>query len=283
MIRLCAFADEASESLEGQIAALKRNGISFIELRSVSGINVKDFTDEQANMYAEKLAKNGIKVWAIGSPLGKADINVNFCKYENTVRRVCEIARIFRCDKIRIFSFFNAYNNKQKVFKNLSEMVKIAKEYNVKLYHENEKEVYGDIANRVLELEQNVEGLNFVFDPANFVQVGENIDIALNNLFEGTSYFHIKDVIKATDELVPAGEGDAEIGKILSEIKDDKVLTLEPHLALFAGYSSIDRTEMKNKYHFKSNDESFDFAANSLQKLLKKQGFIKEKEGFIKK
>ena len=162
-------------------------------------------------------------------------------------------------------------------------MVKIAKEYNVKLYHENEKEVYGDIANRVLELKQNVEGLNFVFDPANFVQVGENIDIALNNLFEGTSYFHIKDVIKATDELVPAGEGDAEIGKILSEIKDDKVLTLEPHLALFAGYSSIDRTEMKNKYHFKSNDESFDFAANSLQKLLKKQGFIKEKEGFIKK
>ena len=39
MIRLCAFSDEASDSLEGQIAALLRNNIKLTELRSVGGVN----------------------------------------------------------------------------------------------------------------------------------------------------------------------------------------------------------------------------------------------------
>ena len=108
MIRLCAFSDEASDSLEGQIAALLRNNIKLTELRSVGGVNVKDFTNEQAEAYAKQLAESGIRVWAIGSPLGKTDISTDFAEYEKTVRRVCEIANIFGCDKIRVFSFYNA-------------------------------------------------------------------------------------------------------------------------------------------------------------------------------
>ena len=48
MIRLCAFSDEANPSLEGQIAAMKRNGIALTELRSVGGKNVKDLTVDEA-------------------------------------------------------------------------------------------------------------------------------------------------------------------------------------------------------------------------------------------
>ena len=43
MIKLCAFADEAESSLAGQIAALKRNNIPYLELRSIAGKNVRDF------------------------------------------------------------------------------------------------------------------------------------------------------------------------------------------------------------------------------------------------
>ena len=43
MIKLCAFADEAAENLEGQISALNKNRIGYIELRSISGKNVADF------------------------------------------------------------------------------------------------------------------------------------------------------------------------------------------------------------------------------------------------
>ena len=117
MIRLCAFTDEASDSLEGQIAALLRNNIKFIELRSVGGMNVKDFTNEQAETYAKQLAGNGIRVWAIGSPLGKTDISKDFAEYEKTVRRVCEIANIFGCDKIRIFSFITLIVRAKKCLK----------------------------------------------------------------------------------------------------------------------------------------------------------------------
>ena len=44
MIRLCAFADEAGDSITEQISALKRNSISLIELRSINAKNVLDFS-----------------------------------------------------------------------------------------------------------------------------------------------------------------------------------------------------------------------------------------------
>ena len=55
MIKLCAFADEAESSLDGQISALKRNNIPYLELRSIAGKNVKDFSLEEAKEYANKI------------------------------------------------------------------------------------------------------------------------------------------------------------------------------------------------------------------------------------
>lgn len=282
MIKLCAFSDEASDSVEGQITALSRNNIKLIELRSIGGVNVKDFTDEQAREYAKKLAENGIKVWSIGSPLGKVDIMENFSEYEKTVRRVYEIANIFECDKVRVFSFYNAYGESEKVFENLRRMVKIAGEYGITLYHENEKGVYGDVVGRVENIAANVSGLKFVFDPANYVQEGEDVTAALKKVGKQTAYFHIKDAIKGSGEIVPAGEGDGEIEKLISLVTGDKVFTLEPHLSLFTAYAAIDDTELKNKYHFATNDESFDFAVNALKNLLKKQGYKETADGFVK-
>lgn len=282
MIKLCAFSDEASDSVEGQITALSRNNIKLIELRSIGGVNVKDFTDEQARDYAKKLAENGIKVWSIGSPLGKIDIAENFSEYEKTVRRVYEISNIFECDKVRVFSFYNAYGESEKVFENLRRMVKIAGEYGITLYHENEKGVYGDVVGRVENIAANVSGLKFVFDPANYVQEGEDVIAALKKVGKRTAYFHIKDAIKGSGEIVPAGEGDGEIEKLISLVTGDKVFTLEPHLSLFTAYAAIDDTELKNRYHFATNDESFDFAVNALKNLLKKQGYKETADGFVK-
>lgn len=282
MIKLCAFSDEASDSVEGQITALSRNNIKLIELRSIGGVNVKDFTDEQARDYAKKLVENGIKVWSIGSPLGKIDIAENFSEYEKTVRRVYEIANIFECDKVRVFSFYNAYGESEKVFENLRRMVKIAGEYGITLYHENEKGVYGDVVWRVENIAANVSGLKFVFDPANYVQEGEDVTVALKKVGKRTAYFHIKDAIKGSGEIVPAGEGNGEIEKLISLVTGDKVFTLEPHLSLFTAYTAIDDTELKNRYHFATNDESFDFAVNALKNLLKKQGYKEAADGFVK-
>ena len=135
MIKLCAFADEADKSLEGQIEALRRNGLGYIELRGINGTNISKITYEQAEVYSKQLADAGIKVWSIGSPIGKIKISDDLDAHKALLRHVCRLAKIFGTDKIRMFSFFEAYDCEEKVFSELSEMVKIAKEEGVELYH----------------------------------------------------------------------------------------------------------------------------------------------------
>lgn len=282
MIRLSAFSDEAGSGIQEQIAAMKRNGISLTELRSIDGKNVSAFTLEEAKEYQKIFEENGISVWSIGSPIGKADIEVDFAEYEKKVRHVCELAQIFKTDKIRMFSFWHANEKEEKVYDYLRKMVAIGAEYGVYMYHENEKDIFGDIAERVLKIMQNVDGLKYIYDPANYLQCDEPADKTLD-LFHGkTDYFHIKDVIVETGALVPAGYGDGKIKELLARIVDDKVLTLEPHLAVFDAYKNIDNTEMKHKFTYATANDAFDAAVAALKKLLTEVGYKEENGVFVK-
>ena len=276
MIRLCAFADEAGASLAEQIAALKEHNISLIEIRSIDKKNVSKFTDEEATEYARILRENGISVWSVGSPLGKVDL-AEANAHMNTVRRVCEIAKIFGAERVRMFSFYYAEGQGEAVIAALRRMAEIAEEFGLIFCHENEKGIYGDITERVEEIvAANIKGMRFVFDPANYIQCGVSIPDAIERLFACTDYFHIKDVVASTGELVPAGMGDGFIDGIVQKITDsgkDYVMTLEPHLKVFSGYHEIDGEEMKHRFHFTSATESFAAAANALKKILTACGY----------
>lgn len=281
MIRLCAFADEASEDLRGQIMALRKNEISLLEIRTVSGKNVKDFSLEEAKEYAKFLKENGIEVFSIGSPLGKVDISINIDEYLLTVRHICKIANIFETDKVRVFSFFNAYSQGEKVMEYLSKMVEVAKEYGVELYHENEKDVYGDIDVRVSEILEKVKGIKSIYDPANYLYCSQSADQTAY-LEKKADYFHMKDAIFGKCQIVPVGHGDGKVDELIKGIKGDKVLSVEPHLAIFSGYSQIDKSELKNKFSYASNEEAFDAAVSAVKDLLIKAGYREEKGIFIK-
>ena len=280
MIRLCAFSDEAAPSLTGQIAAMKRNGIGLTELRSVDGVNVKDLSERTAEEIRRELDEGGIAVWAIGSPLGKVDISLPFAEYCPTVEHVMRLGRILGTKRIRIFSFFSAYDAEQIVVENLKRMVEIADRYGMILCHENEKDIFGDRPDRILRLHEQVKGMRLVYDPANFLQVNERAEDTPPLLHGLCDYFHIKDVISADGTIVPAGEGDGRIGELIDGIAPDRdtVLTLEPHLRVFAGYGAIDGSEMKNRYAYPSNDAAFDAAATALRELLRAHGW-KETKG----
>jgi sugar phosphate isomerase/epimerase len=284
MIKLCAFADEAGNLIEEQIKALNENNISLIEIRNANGKNVADFTFNEAREYNEKFSKNGIKVWSIGSPLGKTDIDCDFEEYKKKIIHIFEIAKIFRCGNIRIFSFFKAYEKKEKVFEYLKVMCNLAKPYNINLCHENEKDIYGDTLKRVKEIAINVPDLKLIFDPANYIQCGQNVKEALNVLRDKTYYYHIKDALYKDGSVVPAGLGDGMIKEIIEGIdnRKDTVLTIEPHLALFEGYSSIDNTQLKNIIEFDNNRQAFDYAVNALKKLLAQCNYKEQKGGFVK-
>ncbi|MBR2343474.1 MAG: sugar phosphate isomerase/epimerase [Clostridia bacterium] len=286
MIRLCAFADEAGTSLAEQIAALKQNNISLIELRSIDEKNVSKFTDEEAAEYARILRENGIAVWSVGSPLGKVEL-AEAEEHMATVRRVCEIAKILGAQRVRMFSFYNSEGQGEAVIAALRKMAGIAEEYGLIFCHENEKGIYGDTDGHVEELmNADISGLRFVFDPANFIQCGVSVRCAAERLFSRTDYLHVKDVVAATGELVPAGHGDGFIDGLINMITasgGDFVLTLEPHLMIFAGYNEIDGEEMKHRFHFTSNADSFAFAANALKEILIKCGYNETEKGWIYK
>ena len=105
-IKLCAFADEAGDSLADQIKAMQENGIGLLELRSIDKVNVTKFTNEQVKEYKKQLDDAGIGVWAIGSPIGKVKIEDDFNIDLDLCKRTIEIANMFDAKSLRMFSFY---------------------------------------------------------------------------------------------------------------------------------------------------------------------------------
>ena len=282
MIRLSAFSDESDGRIEGQIAALKRNGLSLMEIRNVNGKNVMELTDEEAKEIKALMDKEGIKMWSIGSPIGKKDLSITEEEHLSDVRRGCELAKIFGAENIRVFSFYNVGEDTATMIDRLKKSVAIAKEYGIRLCHENDKGLFGDNLERTKYVLDNVPGLYSVYDPANFIQVGEKASDTIPALAGRAFYYHIKDVVAETGELVPAGYGDGNLKGLIEQIKDDKVLTVEPHLKIFAGYVLNDKTALKTKFKFESNVEAFDAAVTAIKKVLVEAGYREENGVFVK-
>ena len=282
MLKLCAFADEASPKFSEQIAALKKHSIPYIELRGLDGKNVSSLTPDEARAYAKELSEAGIKVWSIGSPIGKIKISDNFDEHLEKLQNTLEIAKIFSTHRIRMFSFYETDGKREEVFERLRKMVKLADDYGVILYHENEKDIFGDKADKVLDIRSNVSGLRYIFDPANYLEVGQDILDAQAKLIDITDYFHIKDVVSATRQLVPAGQGDGEIVKMLKEIKVDTTLTIEPHLKVFAGYAETSDVKLNAAHVYETNADAFAAAVNGIKDCLAKAGYKDAGDCFVK-
>ena len=281
---LSAFADEAGDSLEEQILALKENEIDYIEPRNIDKKGILKLTEEELNDCIKELKKNGIKVGSLGSPIGKYAIEKPFEIHLQDFEKALRACEILETSNMRMFSFFVQQNELEKyraeVLSRMNALTKRAKEKNITLCHENESKIYGQMPNEVKDLLTNVEGLYGIFDAANYRMNDADIVEGINATLINFKYMHIKDAIFATKEVVPAGEGEGMIGDVIDKINeatDDVVyLTLEPHLHIFTAYASIDSHELKGKYSFSNRREAFDFAANALKKLLIQRGYRKD-------
>ena len=275
-IKLCAFADEAGDSLSEQIQALTENGIGLLEVRAIDKVNVTKFSDEQIKEYKKQLDDAGIKVWSIGSPIGKVQITDDFEVDLDRCKRTVEIAQMFGAKTIRMFSFYGTEGkaeHRDLVLERLAKYVETTKGTDIVLCHENEKGIYGDTAARCLEIHEAIPELKCVFDPANYVQVDQNTLEAWDMLEKHVFYGHIKDSL-ADGSIVPPGKGDGHIPEYLPKFKAKgcEVLTLEPHLAVFSALADIEQKGDESKiglYKFDSSREAFDFAVNSLKDILK--------------
>ena len=288
---LSAFADEAGTTLDEQIAALKRNDIHYIEPRNINGKPILTLTDEELTDIKKQLDENGIKVNSLGSPIGKYPITEPFEKHLIDFKRAIEICKLLGTDKMRMFSFFTKQSEldayRDEVLNRLRTMCDIADKEGITLCHENESEIYGQNPEQMLDIMQNVKGLKGIFDPANYRMNNCDVMDGINATLVNLAYLHIKDAIYDSQVIVPAGDGEGKIAEILDIVNnatDDVVyLTLEPHLFLFDAYKGIDKHELKVKYTFSNNSESFDFAANALKNLLKENGYEKDGNNVWKK
>lgn len=276
-MNIYAFADEASGCIDKQIAAMKRNGLQGLEIRNVDGVNVSDITLEKAKEVHEKMEAAGLKVWSIGSPLGKIGIGDDFESHMKKFRHTLEVAKVLGCKNIRMFSFYlpgdkEPESFKEEVIRRLQQMVEAAKDSGIDLCHENEKGIYGDVAKRCLEIHQEVPELKGIFDPANFIQCGQDTLEAWELLHPYIKYLHIKDALES-GMVVPAGAGIGNLKEIVDAFRAQggKNLTIEPHLTVFEGLRELEGKDREIKvaeFKYPDADTAFDVACNALKALL---------------
>lgn len=276
IFRLCAFADEADKNLDGQIRALRENGMSLIELRGVDGKNVAALTPEEARQTAKRLQEGGISVWSIGSPIGKVDIHSPAVEEQDRFCRVLETAVICGARNIRLFSFFGTEGDPayfDEVCRRLDDMAAAARGTGVTLCHENEKGIWGDNADRCLALYRALPQIGGIFDPANFIQCHQDTLGAWAVLRKYIRYAHIKDA-RLDGHVVPPGTGAGCLGTLLREFRKEGigVLTLEPHLKVFKGLEALEGGKRPDvgggDLTFATGREAFDYAADTLKNLI---------------
>ena len=82
------------------------------------------------------------------------------------------------------------------------------------------------------------------FDFANFIQCGQNTLEAYEMLKPYIEYVHVKDARLSDGEVVPAGTGDGQLLDIFEKLDASGYkgyLSLEPHLANFAGLANLEK------------------------------------------
>ncbi|MBQ8685607.1 MAG: TIM barrel protein [Clostridia bacterium] len=275
MVRLSVFADEAGDSLKEQIDALVENGLAETDVRGINGKNVLAFEEAEAKAYGEELAAAGISVACIGSPLGKRDV-CDYAEFEKDLDKILKTAEIFKTDRIRIFSFYHSEGKRAQVMDCLGQAVLHAKKYGVTLYHENEHAVYGERAAECKDLLDTV-GCGCVFDPANFVLIGQDITEAEKLLLPYSDFYHVKDG-RYTGDIVPAGYGDANVRELLK--RDGVLLTIEPHLFEFGGLAGLTEKDLtRGEFVYKTQREAFDAGVTAVKNILTDNGFVKDAHG----
>ena len=230
MWTLSGFADEIDPDPKTQFATLNDLGITHVEFRSAWDVNVLDLTDEQVEEAAATLAEHDLSVSSIGSPIGKINIEDDFDAHLVRAGRALAVA---------------PQRHRDEVLRRMAALTELAAPTGIVLLHENEKDIYGDTPDRVLDVVESVgsPALRLAWDPANYVQVGVTpFTDGYAQLRPYTVYVQIKDALLATGEVVPAGEGDGQVRETVRALHADGFdgfFSMEPHLGSYNEWGAL--------------------------------------------
>jgi len=244
MAKLSAFADEVTDDFLGQVKFLVKEKVGYIEPRFIDKKNIMDLTKDELGVARKMIKDNGLKVSAIGSPIGKVRLDEPFGPHLDKFKRAVDIALLFESPFIRMFSYYapqgkNIDDYRELVCERMSAKVEVLKDIDVVMVHENEANIYGHSAENCVDLVKTIDSPKFrlAYDPANFVwaeSILDNVKSCWPLMKPYVVHVHIKDwKLGAKDVGSIPGEGDGQIKELLGElaaINYDGCLTMEPHL-----------------------------------------------------
>lgn len=255
MWTLSGFSDEISPDPREQCQVASGLGLKYLEIRSAWNVNILDLDVDQLATLQRTLKDFDLSVSSIGSPIGKISIGEDFEPHLARMRHAAEVARQLDAPYIRIFSFFVREGNdpetyRDEVLRRMRALTEVAEQHDVVLLHENEKDIYGDIPRRCLDIVTAVDSpkLRLAWDAANFVQVGVRpFTEGYAQLRPYLAYIQIKDALLADASVVVAGAGDGEVVETVRALRADGFdgfFSLEPHLANYNASGGFSGAEL---------------------------------------
>ena len=203
-----------------------------------------DLKKDELKEAKKMIQDHGLKVSAIGSPIGKVKLDEPFGPHLDKFKHAVDLALFFETPYIRMFSYYapegkNIDDYRDEVMERMAAKVDVLKDVDVTMVHENEAHIYGHTAEQCVEIIKTVDSpkLRLVYDPANFVwgeKITDNVESCWPMMKPYVVHIHIKDwKLGAKDVGSIPGQGDGQIKELLAElaaIDYDGCLTMEPHL-----------------------------------------------------
>jgi sugar phosphate isomerase/epimerase len=258
---LCGFADEAADSIEGQIEVTKALGWKWIEARSIDGQNIHDLSDKEFAQVANKLESAHIRISCFGSTIanwGKNVIDEDFAQTMQTVRRAVRRMQFLDVKLVRIMSYAIITDSRgnplpdQRVETRLAHLGAICSEFlehGITPVHENCFNYGGMSIAHTRQILDAIPGLKLVFDTGNPSLTPDfskpkpwpNQDTwqSWQALKANVAHLHIKDgwrdAESGKETYVFPGEGPSRVADILSDCIQSAYggfLSIEPHMAV---------------------------------------------------
>lgn len=276
---LSAFADEAGPAVDEQITALRRAGLKRVDLRSVDQFNIADLPLDHAEQVRRKLDDAGIAVAMLGSPIGKIDISDDFKIDLDRLTRLGQLSSILDCRNVRLFSYYNKQELPQQQWQDqsldrLRRLRDLAGQLGLTLFHENERDIFGDRLEQVQILAEQLrdgQAFKLIFDFDNFHQSGDDVWANWQQLRDVTDSLHLKDSDE-NNQHVPVGQGAGCVRRIVADAVARKwsgPVSVEPHLSHSEAVMATGPSGTANEQFAKlSPADCFHIAVVAARKLL---------------
>jgi sugar phosphate isomerase/epimerase len=246
------YPDNFSKSLDWIV----EQGLKYIEVRVVDGVNISNMTDEQVAAVRSQIEARGLTVTAIASPLYKCALDPTrpvasgdvFGQAEESVEahheklhRVIAIAKLLGAGSIRIFSFWRENDPElyfDEIVAHMKKAASVAEKEGIMLLQENEPACNGGFAEEVAKIVRAVASpaMKVLWDPGNEAYGGRPaFPEGYGFVKDVLAHVHIKDAYvrpDGTSRCVPVGSGNVPFIAQLRALEEDGyagMFTIETH------------------------------------------------------